>query len=117
MVGYLIEIVITLDKELKPANIFDCPAILAVLQKIGVLFSSINLYVDNIEEIARTVIWTHGHVASPGKDPKTGPYRDQNSRASEPLNSLYSADREVTSVFFTPSSGFKVHRTRGGKDH
>ncbi|GFT60846.1 RNase H domain-containing protein [Trichonephila clavipes] len=51
-----------LDTELKPAHIFDSPAILAALKGIGVLFSSINLYVDNIEQIARTVIWAHGTV-------------------------------------------------------
>ncbi|GFV28149.1 uncharacterized protein TNCV_678371 [Trichonephila clavipes] len=47
-----------LDTELIPAHIFDCPAILAALQEreIGVLFSSTNLYVDNIEQIPQTVI-------------------------------------------------------------
>ncbi|GFW11295.1 uncharacterized protein TNCV_3808151 [Trichonephila clavipes] len=48
-----------LDTELTSAHIFDCPAILAALQKIGILLSSTNLYVDNIEDIARTVIWAH----------------------------------------------------------
>ncbi|GFV56458.1 uncharacterized protein TNCV_4203821 [Trichonephila clavipes] len=48
-----------LDTELTPADIFDCPAILAALQKIGVFFLSTNLYADNIEQIARTVIWAH----------------------------------------------------------
>ncbi|GFW27806.1 uncharacterized protein TNCV_766871 [Trichonephila clavipes] len=51
-----------LDTELTPAHIFECPAILAALQKIGVLFSSTNLYVDNIEEIARTVIWAQAII-------------------------------------------------------
>ncbi|GFU17945.1 uncharacterized protein TNCV_318451 [Trichonephila clavipes] len=50
------------NTELIPAPIFDCPAILAVLQEIGVMFSSTNLCVDNIEQIARTVIWAHGSV-------------------------------------------------------
>ncbi|GFW64695.1 uncharacterized protein TNCV_700981 [Trichonephila clavipes] len=45
-----------LDTELTPAHTFDCSAILATLQEIGVLFSSTNLYEDNIEQIARTVI-------------------------------------------------------------
>ncbi|GFX29018.1 RNase H domain-containing protein [Trichonephila clavipes] len=49
-----------LDIELTPAHIFDCPSILAALQKKKkkkkVLFSSTNLYVDNIEEIAKTLI-------------------------------------------------------------
>ncbi|GFT10532.1 hypothetical protein TNCV_1942941 [Trichonephila clavipes] len=35
--------------ELTPAPIFECPAILAAIQEIGVQFSSTNLYVDNIE--------------------------------------------------------------------
>ncbi|GFS97733.1 uncharacterized protein TNCV_2558871 [Trichonephila clavipes] len=48
--------------ELTSAHIFDCPAILAALQKIRFIFSSINLYVDNIEEIARTVIWIHRSI-------------------------------------------------------
>ncbi|GFX42481.1 uncharacterized protein TNCV_1520441 [Trichonephila clavipes] len=51
-----------LDTELTPAHIFDCPAILAALQEIWVLVSSTNLYVDNIEQITRTVIWTRGSV-------------------------------------------------------
>ncbi|GFV55454.1 uncharacterized protein TNCV_3776411 [Trichonephila clavipes] len=48
-----------LDIELTPAYIFGCPAILAALQEIGVIFSSTNLYVDNIEQTFRTVICTH----------------------------------------------------------
>ncbi|GFU42736.1 uncharacterized protein TNCV_3139351 [Trichonephila clavipes] len=44
--------------ELTPAHIFDCPTILAAFQDIRVLFPSTNLYVDNIEQIARTVIWS-----------------------------------------------------------
>ncbi|GFW82806.1 uncharacterized protein TNCV_3493761 [Trichonephila clavipes] len=43
-----------LDIELTPAHIFDCPAILAAFQEIGILLSSTNLYVDNIKQIART---------------------------------------------------------------
>ncbi|GFU42518.1 hypothetical protein TNCV_4556381 [Trichonephila clavipes] len=43
------------------ANIFNCPAVLAALQEINVLFSSANLKVDNIEQIAK-VIWVHGAV-------------------------------------------------------
>ncbi|GFU56707.1 uncharacterized protein TNCV_1822361 [Trichonephila clavipes] len=45
-----------LDTELTPAHIFDCPTILTALQKIGVHFSSTTLYVDNIEEIARSYL-------------------------------------------------------------
>ncbi|GFS78510.1 uncharacterized protein TNCV_3147631 [Trichonephila clavipes] len=52
-----------LDTELTPAHIFDCPAVLAAVQEIGVFFSSTNLYVDNISQIARTVIWVHGGVS------------------------------------------------------
>ncbi|GFU34279.1 hypothetical protein TNCV_4158061 [Trichonephila clavipes] len=51
-----------LDAELTSAYIFDCPSILADLHEIGVLFSSKNYYVDNIEHIAGTVIWVHGTV-------------------------------------------------------
>ncbi|GFW22275.1 uncharacterized protein TNCV_1430291 [Trichonephila clavipes] len=51
-----------LDTERTSAHIFDCPAILVALQKIGVLFSSTNFYVNNIEETARTVIWVHGTI-------------------------------------------------------
>ncbi|GFT95782.1 uncharacterized protein TNCV_311401 [Trichonephila clavipes] len=51
-----------LDIELTTAYIFDCRAILAALQETGVLFSSAYLYVDNIQQIARTVIWAHGIV-------------------------------------------------------
>ncbi|GFU19105.1 uncharacterized protein TNCV_4397081 [Trichonephila clavipes] len=51
-----------LDTELTPAHIFDSPAILAALQELGVLFSSTNLYVDNIAQSARTVIWAHETV-------------------------------------------------------
>ncbi|GFX48921.1 uncharacterized protein TNCV_2797141 [Trichonephila clavipes] len=51
-----------LDTELRPAHIFDCPTILAALQEIRVVFSSTNLYEDNIEQIARTVIWAHGVI-------------------------------------------------------
>ncbi|GFU85116.1 uncharacterized protein TNCV_1553791 [Trichonephila clavipes] len=51
-----------LDTELTPAHIFDYPAILAALQEIGVPFSLTNLSMDSIEEIARTVIWTHGTI-------------------------------------------------------
>ncbi|GFX32088.1 uncharacterized protein TNCV_4099371 [Trichonephila clavipes] len=47
------------DTELTPAHIFVCPAILAALQEIVVLFSSTKLYVDNIQQSARTVIWAH----------------------------------------------------------
>ncbi|GFX44185.1 uncharacterized protein TNCV_4119811 [Trichonephila clavipes] len=43
------------DKCLDKAYIFDCPAILADLQEIGVMFSTTNLYIDNIEQMARTV--------------------------------------------------------------
>ncbi|GFS80010.1 hypothetical protein TNCV_751251 [Trichonephila clavipes] len=42
--------------ELTHGHILDCPAILAAVQEIGFLFSSTNLYVDNIGQIARTVI-------------------------------------------------------------
>ncbi|GFW93726.1 transposable element Tc3 transposase [Trichonephila clavipes] len=35
------------------------PAILAALQEIGVLFLTIILYTDNVEQISRAVIWTH----------------------------------------------------------
>ncbi|GFT37268.1 uncharacterized protein TNCV_1127071 [Trichonephila clavipes] len=52
--------VISSDIEPTPTHIFDCPAILAALQEIGVLFSSTNLYMDNIEHISRTAIWAHG---------------------------------------------------------
>ncbi|GFW65123.1 hypothetical protein TNCV_393891 [Trichonephila clavipes] len=45
--------------ELSPACSFDCPAILAAIQEMGPLFSSTNLYVDNIEQIAGTVIGNH----------------------------------------------------------
>ncbi|GFS83746.1 hypothetical protein TNCV_610821 [Trichonephila clavipes] len=48
------------DIELTPDHIFDCPAILAGIQEIGVLVSSTNLYMDNIGQIARTVIWDYG---------------------------------------------------------
>ncbi|GFX81799.1 hypothetical protein TNCV_2570001 [Trichonephila clavipes] len=41
-----------LDSEQTPAHVFDSPAVLAALQEIGVLFSSTNLYVGNIEQIA-----------------------------------------------------------------
>ncbi|GFY34278.1 BED-type domain-containing protein [Trichonephila clavipes] len=41
-----------------PTHIFDCPTI-ASLQEKGVMFSTMNLYADNI---ARTVIWVHGTV-------------------------------------------------------
>ncbi|GFV61429.1 uncharacterized protein TNCV_2898041 [Trichonephila clavipes] len=44
------------DIELLPADIFDCPPILAAIQEIGVLFSSTNFYEDDIEQIARTVV-------------------------------------------------------------
>ncbi|GFW27541.1 uncharacterized protein TNCV_163811 [Trichonephila clavipes] len=55
--------------ELTAVNVFDCPAILAAVQEIEVLFSSLNLCVDNIEQIARTVIWARGTVGfSPIKD-------------------------------------------------
>ncbi|GFT96227.1 uncharacterized protein TNCV_3906691 [Trichonephila clavipes] len=47
-----------LDTELTPAHIFDCPAILAALQE------QTNLYVNNIEHIARTVIWAHEYQSS-----------------------------------------------------
>ncbi|GFV94002.1 uncharacterized protein TNCV_3573551 [Trichonephila clavipes] len=51
-----------LHSELTLTHIFDSPAILTALQEIRVLFSSTNLYVDNIEQIARTVIWScHGY--------------------------------------------------------
>ncbi|GFX00163.1 hypothetical protein TNCV_296521 [Trichonephila clavipes] len=39
---------------------FSNGATLAALQEIGVLFSSENFYMDNIEQSARTVIWAHG---------------------------------------------------------
>ncbi|GFX09145.1 hypothetical protein TNCV_4167241 [Trichonephila clavipes] len=48
-----------LDAEPTPAHIFDCLAILATLQEIGVLFSSTNFYVDNVEQSTRTVIWAN----------------------------------------------------------
>ncbi|GFV37213.1 hypothetical protein TNCV_1056171 [Trichonephila clavipes] len=64
--------------ELTPASIFDCPAISAALQEVRVLFSSTNLYVDNTEQIARAVIWTHGTVP-------LGPIMDTTSSSS--LNS------------------------------
>ncbi|GFV51922.1 hypothetical protein TNCV_1322751 [Trichonephila clavipes] len=50
------------DTELTPAYISDCPAILAALEEIRVLFSSTNLYVVNIQEIARTDIWIYGTI-------------------------------------------------------
>ncbi|GFU29001.1 uncharacterized protein TNCV_471161 [Trichonephila clavipes] len=52
-----------LDTELTPAHISVCPVILVAVQEIGVLFSSTNLYVNNIEQIARTVIWAHGNIS------------------------------------------------------
>ncbi|GFY11633.1 hypothetical protein TNCV_4231021 [Trichonephila clavipes] len=51
--------------KLTPAHSFECPAMLAVLQEIGVLFLSKNFYVDSIEQIAKTVIWAHGEIAQP----------------------------------------------------
>ncbi|GFU95641.1 RNase H domain-containing protein [Trichonephila clavipes] len=51
-----------LDTELTPAYMFDGPAIFAALQKIWVLFSSTNLYVDNIEQIAGTIIWDQWRI-------------------------------------------------------
>ncbi|GFV43939.1 uncharacterized protein TNCV_492641 [Trichonephila clavipes] len=42
------------DTELTSAHIFDCPAILSALQEIGVLFSLTNLYLDNIEQMAKS---------------------------------------------------------------
>ncbi|GFV74145.1 uncharacterized protein TNCV_4510511 [Trichonephila clavipes] len=51
-----------LDKELRPAHIFDCPAILAALREIRVLFSSTNLYVDSIEQISKIVIWAYSTI-------------------------------------------------------
>ncbi|GFS48357.1 uncharacterized protein TNCV_2297121 [Trichonephila clavipes] len=50
------------NTELTPAHTFDYPAILAALQEIGVLFLSTNLCVDNIEQAAGTVIWTHDAI-------------------------------------------------------
>ncbi|GFW59590.1 hypothetical protein TNCV_3222402 [Trichonephila clavipes] len=47
--------------ELAPAHIFECPLI-AALPELGIILSSTNFYVDNIEQIARTVIWAHGTV-------------------------------------------------------
>ncbi|GFT27226.1 uncharacterized protein TNCV_5140381 [Trichonephila clavipes] len=64
-----------LDTELSPAHTFDCPAILAALQKIEVLFSSTD---DNIEEITRTVIWTHGVILF-------GPIMDTTSSSSSSI--------------------------------
>ncbi|GFX53303.1 RNase H domain-containing protein [Trichonephila clavipes] len=52
----------SLDTELTPAHIFNCPAIVASLQIIGLLVSSANFYRDNIEQNAGTVIWAHGTV-------------------------------------------------------
>ncbi|GFW18997.1 hypothetical protein TNCV_165101 [Trichonephila clavipes] len=49
-----------LGEQLTSVDIFDCPAILDALQEIGVLLSSKNLYVDNIEQFARIVIWARG---------------------------------------------------------
>ncbi|GFV63008.1 hypothetical protein TNCV_3178001 [Trichonephila clavipes] len=43
----------TLDTELTPAYVFHYPIILAALQKTKVLFSSTNLYVDNIEQMPK----------------------------------------------------------------
>ncbi|GFV39036.1 hypothetical protein TNCV_966011 [Trichonephila clavipes] len=40
-------------KIVTPAHIFDCPAILVALKEMGILFSSTNIYVDNIEQTAR----------------------------------------------------------------
>ncbi|GFU13756.1 hypothetical protein TNCV_939711 [Trichonephila clavipes] len=51
-----------LGAELTPAHIFDFLAVLAFLQKIGVLFSSTDLYMDSIEDIDRTVIWALGTI-------------------------------------------------------
>ncbi|GFV64792.1 hypothetical protein TNCV_808891 [Trichonephila clavipes] len=48
--------------ELTPALIFNCSVILDALLETGVLFSSTYLYVDNIEQIARTVIWDNGTI-------------------------------------------------------
>ncbi|GFU80534.1 hypothetical protein TNCV_534081 [Trichonephila clavipes] len=50
------------DTELTSAHIFDCPANLAALQEIKDLFSSTNLYVNNIEQIGGTVILAHGTI-------------------------------------------------------
>ncbi|GFX66311.1 hypothetical protein TNCV_342851 [Trichonephila clavipes] len=47
------------DTELTPAHTFDCPTILAALEKIGAFFSATNLCGDNIEKIAITIIWAH----------------------------------------------------------
>ncbi|GFX30057.1 uncharacterized protein TNCV_2617681 [Trichonephila clavipes] len=54
-----------LDTELTPVHIFDCPTVLASLQELEVLFSLRNLYGDDIEQIARTVIWTHDSSNGP----------------------------------------------------
>ncbi|GFX07681.1 uncharacterized protein TNCV_4159501 [Trichonephila clavipes] len=64
-----------LDTYLTPAYIFDCLAILDALQEKGVLFSSTNLCVDNIEQIAKTVIWARGTVLF-------GPVMDTTSSSS-----------------------------------
>ncbi|GFX37940.1 DUF4817 domain-containing protein [Trichonephila clavipes] len=50
------------DTELTSSNIFYCPAILDALKEIRVLLSSTNLYVDNIEQIIKTVIRVHDTI-------------------------------------------------------
>ncbi|GFX54776.1 hypothetical protein TNCV_2556621 [Trichonephila clavipes] len=50
------------DIELIPVQTFDYPAIFAAIEKMGVLFSSTNLDVDNIEQTAKTGNWAHGVV-------------------------------------------------------
>ncbi|GFX09894.1 histone-lysine N-methyltransferase SETMAR [Trichonephila clavipes] len=52
-----------LDIELIHNHIFDCPVIFAALEEIGVLFSSTNLYADNIAQFSRTVIWAKDPAA------------------------------------------------------
>ncbi|GFX92149.1 uncharacterized protein TNCV_1740691 [Trichonephila clavipes] len=50
------------DTDKTSAHIFNCPALLVAVQEIGVQFSSTNLYADNSEQTARTVIWVHGTI-------------------------------------------------------
>ncbi|GFV89605.1 uncharacterized protein TNCV_1575781 [Trichonephila clavipes] len=58
MVEELIGTVITVPYTVKtPAYIFDCPAILAAL------FSSTNLYEDNVDQIAGTIIWAQVSIS------------------------------------------------------
>lgn len=50
------------DVQLTPSHIFECPAISANLIKLGILPSLIDLYDENIKQIAESVIRTHGHI-------------------------------------------------------